>query len=75
MFRAVLDRESRTVSSRRLHRRVSAESDLVQRLERQTLLEGHTGCVNTAVSWTNETRTPVSERVLCSNVHHISIHT
>ena len=50
MYLVHQERQCRTVSSRQLHRRVSAESDLVQRLERQRVLDGHAGCVNTAVS-------------------------
>lgn len=49
MYRTVKQRESQGISTRELHRRVSAESDLVQRLKRQRLLDGHDGCVNTAV--------------------------
>ena len=49
MYPVQQERQCRTVSSRQLHRRVSANSDLVQRLERQRVLDGHAGCVNTAV--------------------------
>ena len=49
MYPVHQERQCRTVSSRQLQRRVSANSDLVQRLERQRVLDGHAGCVNTAV--------------------------
>ena len=49
MYPVHRERQCRTVSSRQLQRRVSAQSDLVQRLERQRVLDGHEGCVNTAV--------------------------
>lgn len=49
MFSSTRNREFRSCSTRQLQRRVSAESDLVQRLERQRVLDGHHGCVNTAV--------------------------
>ena len=60
MYPVHQERQCRTVSSRQLHRRVSAESDLVQRLERQRVLDGHAGCVNTAVSGLRMVGMPVT---------------
>ncbi len=49
MFPRIFRREAVGGSPLRFRADVSGKSDLVERLERQRTLNGHNGCVNTAV--------------------------
>ena len=72
MYPVQQERQCRTVSSRQLHRRVSANSDLVQRLERQRVLDGHAGCVNTAVRGLEMVWIPTTSWWTCCVHYHFA---